>query len=213
MPWCPLEALGGSVAATGIDKNIRPRRAGCSFAFGAQAVVRASLYRYRRLVQPEGLRQVGPHRSQVRAEPNRPQHDEGVDVPDREPCSFEVPGELANEVQRPGVLGIGVVLGEVRPQISVSNGTGQRVDQGMAEHVAIGVGVKTNVGWDEYAAKNEVLPVDQAADVVPDAGPALNHGGLSRAVRCAWPTPRGLWLCAVARHAYAQGTGIPPSRP
>src|SRR5664280_2594558 len=100
----PFEGMGGSVAATGIDENVHPRRAGCSFAFGAQPVVRAGLHRYRRLVQPQRLSQAGPHRSKVRAEPNRPQHDEGVDIPDSEPRSFDVPGELANKVQRRGVL-------------------------------------------------------------------------------------------------------------
>jgi len=48
----------------------------------------------------------------------------------------------------------------------------------MAEHVTIGVGVETHVGRDEYAAKNEVLALDQAVDVVPDAGPELNHDEL-----------------------------------
>jgi hypothetical protein len=122
-----------------------------------------------------------------------------------------MPGELANEVQRPGVLGFRIILGEVRPQVSVSGGTGQGVDQGMAEHVTIGVGVETHVGGDEYAAKNEVLPADQAVDVVPDAGPELNHDRPPTELRCARPTSGGLWRGGVARRPYAQGTGIPPS--
>jgi hypothetical protein len=64
----------------------------------------------------------------VRAESDRPQHYKGVDVSDREAGSTDMPGELPDEVQRPGVLGVRVILGKVSPQVPISDGTGQRVD-------------------------------------------------------------------------------------
>jgi hypothetical protein len=94
----------------GIYEHARPRCAGRSFAYGADAVVRSSLHGHCRLVQTKRISQIGPHRSEVRAESNRAQHNEGVHVPDREPCTLDVPGELANEIQRPGVLGVRIVL-------------------------------------------------------------------------------------------------------
>ena len=42
----------------------------------------------------------------MRAESDRPQHYGGVHVPDREAGSLDMPGELADEIQRASVLGV-----------------------------------------------------------------------------------------------------------
>ena len=48
-----------------------------------------------------------------------------------------MPGELLNKVQAPRILGVRVILWEMRPQIAVGDRTRQSIDKGMTEHVTI----------------------------------------------------------------------------
>ena len=82
-------------------------------------------------------------------------------------------GELAHELEAAGVRGVGVVLGEVGPEVPVRDGPGQGVDE--TKHVAVGIGVEPDRRRDFDPAEDEGETREEAMDVMAEAGTGLVH--------------------------------------
>ena len=87
----------------------------------------------------------------------------------------DVAAELAHDPEAACVRGLGVVLGEVRPEVAVRDGPGQGVDEGVAEHVAVGMGVEAHRRRDFDPAKDEGETREKAVDIMAEAGAGLVH--------------------------------------
>ena len=173
-PWDPrrrsaasrLRSLGRSV-----DENAGPGTTSGALAFRTDAVVRSRLDRHVGEIHPQRLGQVLAHGLDVRPQSDCAKRDETVDVSYGVATLGKVAGELLDKAETPRVDRLGVVLRKVRSQVPISDCAGQCVQQSVAQDVAIGVGVKADVGRNGHAAEHQGTIGHEAVNVVPDADP------------------------------------------
>jgi hypothetical protein len=150
-----------------IDEHVDPRTAGGPLPFRSKTVIRPCLHRYALEVEVKGLGEVPPNGLDMRSQPDCAEHDKAVDIPDRVAHLREITGELLDKSKASRILIIGVILRKVGAQVAMGYGAGQCVNEGMTQHVAVGMGVETHVGWDLHAAQDKRVPRHEPMDVAP----------------------------------------------
>jgi hypothetical protein len=149
--------MGASSVSGRVDEYARPRSTRSAFTFGTETIVGSGLDRNVAAVNTESVGHIGAHLFDEGAQLDRAEDNERVDIHDLVASPPDVAGELAEEIKTAGVLGLGVILGEVCPKVAISDRTSQSVNQSMTKHVPVRMGMEPHGSRDGDTTQDQCI--------------------------------------------------------